>query len=113
MSKARIEDGMLVISVSINALSHAARYCPYFDFCRETGGGVKITDEAAFAESVRRCVVVEEGDPMLEDAIRAAGIPVEGKAEMFRFGELNVNRVRKLLANDLTPEAQPPAKTSW
>lgn len=46
---------------------------------------------------------------MLEDAIRAAGIPVEGKAEMFRFGELNVNRVRKLLANDLTPEVQPPA----
>lgn len=63
-----------------------------------------------FAASVKRCVVVEEGDPVLEDAVKAAGIPVEGKAEMFRFGELNVNRVRKLLANDLTPEAQPPAE---
>lgn len=62
-----------------------------------------------FAESVERCVVVEEGDPVLEDALKAAGIRVEGKAEMFRFGELNVNRVRKLLANDLTPETPPPA----
>ena len=62
MSKARIEDGMLVISVSISALSHAARYCPYFDFCRETGGGVKITDEAAFAESVRRALNQEDED---------------------------------------------------
>lgn len=62
MSKARIEDGMLVISVSISALSHAARHCPYFDFCRETGGGVKITDEAAFAESVRRALNQEDED---------------------------------------------------
>ena len=62
MSKARIEDGMLVISVSISALSHAARYCQYFDFCRETGGGVEITDEAAFAESVRRALNQEDED---------------------------------------------------
>lgn len=62
-----------------------------------------------FAESVKRCLVVEEGDPVLADAVRAAGIKAEGKAEMFRFGELNVNRVRKLIAGDLTPEAAPPA----
>ena len=62
-----------------------------------------------FAASVDRCVVVEEGDPVLVDAIRAAGIPVEGKDEMFRFGELNVKRVRNLLAGDLTPESAPPA----
>ncbi len=62
-----------------------------------------------FAASVKRCVVVEEGDPIVTEAIRAAGIPVEGKAEMFRFGELNVNRVRRLLAGDLTPETPPPA----
>ncbi|MDR0931409.1 MAG: hypothetical protein LBM70_00095 [Victivallales bacterium] len=60
-----------------------------------------------FAESVKRCVVVEEGDPVLEDALKAAGIKVEGKAEMFRFGELNVKRVSKLLADDLTPETPP------
>ena len=32
-----------------------------------------------FAASVERCVVIEEGDPYLADAIRAAGIAVEGK----------------------------------
>ncbi len=60
-----------------------------------------------FAASVKRCVVIEEGDPVLADAINAAGIPVEGKAEMYRFGELNVNRIRRILANDLTPEPAP------
>jgi indolepyruvate ferredoxin oxidoreductase alpha subunit len=62
----------------------------------------------SFAASVKRCLVVEEGDPYLADAIRAAGIAVESKAEMFRFGELNVSRVAKLAAGDLTPEPAPP-----
>ena len=66
---------------------------------------------AEFARSVQRCLVIEEGDPYLVDAIRAAGIPVEGKADMFRFGELDVPRVRRILANDLSPEApKPPGK---
>jgi len=43
---------------------------------------------------VSRCIVIEEGDPYLVDAIRAAGLQVEGKAEVYRFGELNVPRVR-------------------
>lgn len=60
-----------------------------------------------FAQSVGRCVVVEEGDPILADACRALGLKVEGKAEMYRFGELNVTRVRRILANDLTPEPAP------
>jgi indolepyruvate ferredoxin oxidoreductase alpha subunit len=63
----------------------------------------------AFAAEVERCVVVEEGDPVLADALRAAGVAVEAKAEMYRFGELNVGRVRRILAKDETPEP-PPAK---
>ena len=59
---------------------------------------------AEFVKSVKRCVVIEEGDPYLVDAIRAAGIKVEGKAEMYRFGELDVPRVRRILNNDITPE---------
>jgi indolepyruvate ferredoxin oxidoreductase alpha subunit len=62
----------------------------------------------AFARTVDRCVVIEEGDPWLVDAIRAAGIPVEGKPEMYRFGELNVGRVRRILAGDVSPEPVPP-----
>ena len=61
-----------------------------------------------FAASVDRLVVVEEGDPVLRDALRAAGIPAEGKPDMYRFGELNVARVRRILAGDTTPEPAPP-----
>ena len=57
-----------------------------------------------FAAGVRRCLVVEEGDPYLADAIRAAGIEVESKPEMYRFGELNVARVRRILVGDTAPE---------
>jgi indolepyruvate ferredoxin oxidoreductase alpha subunit len=62
----------------------------------------------SFAASVERCVVVEEGDPVIADGLRAAGIPVESKPEMYRFGELDVARVRRILAGDVSPEASPP-----
>lgn len=61
-----------------------------------------------FAESVRRCVVIEEGDPVLVESCRTAGIRVEGKPEMYRFGELNVERVRRILRGDTSEEAAPP-----
>ena len=61
----------------------------------------------AFAASMERCVVIEEGDPYLVESIRAAGVPVEGKPEMYRFGELNVPRVRRILAGDTSSEAAP------
>jgi indolepyruvate ferredoxin oxidoreductase alpha subunit len=61
-----------------------------------------------FAATVDRLVVIEEGDPVLQDSLRAAGIPAEGKPEMYRFGELNVARVRRILAGDTTPEPVPP-----
>jgi indolepyruvate ferredoxin oxidoreductase alpha subunit len=62
----------------------------------------------AFAASVERCVVVEEGDAYLADRIRAAGIAVESKPEPFRFGELTVSRVRRILARDGSPEPELP-----
>ncbi len=61
----------------------------------------------AFAASVARTVVIEEGDPVIADALRAAGISVESKAEMYRFGELDVRRVRRILARDESPEPAP------
>jgi indolepyruvate ferredoxin oxidoreductase, alpha subunit len=61
----------------------------------------------SFAASVDRAVVIEEGDPVLADALRAAGIPVESRTEMYRFGELDVARVRRILAGDTTPEPAP------
>lgn len=62
----------------------------------------------AFTAGVDRCVVLEEGDPYLVDAIRAAGGEIEGAPEMYRFGELTVARVRRILAGDTSPEAAPP-----
>jgi indolepyruvate ferredoxin oxidoreductase alpha subunit len=61
-----------------------------------------------FAASVDRCLVIEEGDPFLYEAARIAGISVENKPEPFRFGELNVARVRQIIAGDLSPLAAPP-----
>jgi indolepyruvate ferredoxin oxidoreductase, alpha subunit len=61
-----------------------------------------------FAEGVERLVVLEEGDPVLAEALNAAGIPAEGKPEAYRFGELTVPRVRRILAGDLSPEPVPP-----
>lgn len=63
---------------------------------------------ARFASSVERCVVIEEGDPWLVEQLRTAGITVEGKPEMYRFGELSVSRVRRILAGDISPEPSLP-----
>ncbi|GBD84982.1 2-oxoacid ferredoxin oxidoreductase [bacterium BMS3Abin02] len=49
----------------------------------------------AFSESVDRLFVVEELDPHVEDAIRAAGIAVEGKAFFPQIGELSPDVVRR------------------
>jgi indolepyruvate ferredoxin oxidoreductase alpha subunit len=60
-----------------------------------------------FAASVARTIVVEEGDPVIADALRAAGIAVESKPEMYRFGELDVARVRRIVARDEAAEPAP------
>jgi len=61
-----------------------------------------------FAALHERCAVVEEGDPYLNDALRAAGIPLPERPESFRFGELDVARVRRQLAGEPEPETVPP-----
>ena len=61
----------------------------------------------AFAEGCGRLLVIEEGDPVLLDALRAAGIAAEGKPEALRFGELDVTRVRRILTGDTSPEPEP------
>lgn len=63
---------------------------------------------AEFANSCKRVVVVEEGEKFLAEKIRANGIAVEAKKDIFLFGELNVSKVKKLIAGDETPEE--PAK---
>ena len=47
---------------------------------------------AAFARSVKRCVVVEEGDPVLEDAIKAAGLDEEAVSDLPEKVRMAANR---------------------
>ena len=61
-----------------------------------------------FAAGVERCLVVEENDPFLFEQIRAAGVEVEQKPEMYRFGEFDVERVRRIIAGDVSEEPVPP-----
>lgn len=60
-----------------------------------------------FAASVERCVVIDEGDPYLAESCGGAGLLVEDKPAMFRFGEMSVGRVQRILAGDLSPEPRP------
>jgi len=52
--------------------------------------------------------VVEEGDPVLFEQCRLAGIPAKANPRIYRFGELSVSRVRRLLDGIETPEPPPP-----
>jgi len=47
---------------------------------------------------------------VIADSLRAAGIVVESKAEMYRFGELDVPRVRRILAGDVTSRVGGPRR---
>lgn len=59
-----------------------------------------------FVERHSRCLVIEEGDPVIFEQCVAHGVRVEPMPEMFRFGELNVARVRRLVAGE--PDVTPP-----
>ncbi len=61
-----------------------------------------------FAARVRRLVVVEELEPVLEEAIRVLGIPCEGKSLIPRFGELDPEIVLRGIQGG-APRPTPPA----
>ncbi len=54
------------------------------------------------------CAVVEEGDPVLWEQCRLAGIAIPPVPSLYRFGEMDVNRVTRLLAGDDRPVPPPP-----
>jgi indolepyruvate ferredoxin oxidoreductase, alpha subunit len=61
-----------------------------------------------FVESVDDCLVVEEGDPFIQTEVLAAGGNIRPRLERYRFGELDVTRVKRILAGDDSEEAVPP-----
>ena len=107
----RIEgNGSLGIVTSGVSFAHATEAAPQASFLKlSITYPLPLHAIAAFAREMDRCVVIEEGDPYLVDALRAGGITVEGKPPMYRFGELSVERVRRILASDQSPETPTPA----
>ena len=63
----------------------------------------------AFADKMDLCIAIEEGDPYLVESARTAGIAIEDKPEAFRFGELNVSRVREIVTGENRPESKAPS----
>jgi indolepyruvate ferredoxin oxidoreductase alpha subunit len=61
-----------------------------------------------FIDSVDDCVVVEEGDPFIQTEVQAAGGTIRPRLERYRFGELDVSRIKRILAGDDSEEAVPP-----
>jgi indolepyruvate ferredoxin oxidoreductase alpha subunit len=110
LNRVEAGDRRLGIVASGVAYLHAAEAAPGTGFLKiGLVNPLPIELARTFAAGVERCVVVEEGDPVIADSLRAAGIAVESKPEMYRFGELDVARVRRILAGDITPE-DPPAR---
>lgn len=98
-----------IIATGVAAM-HAREAAPH---ARQLNVGLTyplpLTRIRAFAAEVDRLLVIEEGDPVLLDDLRAAGIAADGKPTRFRFGELDVGRVRRIVAGDDTSEP-PPAR---
>jgi indolepyruvate ferredoxin oxidoreductase alpha subunit len=100
--------GDLGIIVSGIAYQHAREANPDASFFKVgMSYPMPINGISEFVDSVDRVVVIEENDPYMADAIRAAGLKVESAPEMYRFGELNVNRVKNILAGNTSPEPAP------
>jgi len=101
------DPGLGIIASGV-AFMHAREAAPQASLLKlEVTYPLPLEKIRAFAAQVQRCVVIEEGDPVLYQALRAEGLAVEGKSAAFRHGELSVERVRRILARDPSPEPKP------
>lgn len=57
-----------------------------------------------FSTKVKKLVIVEELDPFIEQAVKAAGISCEGKELFTLLGEYNISMIRKALSDESNPE---------
>ena len=82
-SEARVEDGHLVIRLSVATLAHAARHSDYFFQSNNHGTQLLITDEASFAESIRRALnrEAEDGSTPITRMLDAATVHVADQGE--------------------------------
>ncbi|QBG47055.1 thiamine pyrophosphate-binding protein [Verrucomicrobia bacterium S94] len=61
-----------------------------------------------FIDSVDECIIIEESDPFIQTEVQAAGGKVRPRLERYRYGELDVTRVKRIIAGDDSEEAVPP-----
>ncbi|WP_372805728.1 thiamine pyrophosphate-dependent enzyme [Pontiella sp.] len=61
-----------------------------------------------FIDSVEDCLIVEEGDPFIQTEVQAAGGKVRPRMERYRYGELDVVRVKRIIDGDDSEEPAPP-----
>lgn len=94
--------GDLGIIASGVAFQHAREAAPDAGFFKVGfSNPLPISKIAEFAKKYKRVVTVEEGDPYLTDKLRTEGINIEPRNEKWRFGELNVDKVRAQLDGNL------------
>ena len=98
------DNGIGIVTCGVASL-HAREACPGGAILK-LGMTYPIPEKRilAFLRNRPRRVVVEENDPVLVEQIRAAGGDVPWNPETYRMGELTVERVRRLLSGDATPE---------
>ena len=60
-----------------------------------------------FASKVDKLYIFEELEPVIEEQVKAWGIPAEGKNIFTRQGEYSANMLRRVLLSEETEETQP------
>ncbi len=99
----------LGILVSGVAYQHAREAAPEASFFKVgMSYPLPMRSMLGFVATVKRAVVIEENDPYMAHAVRAAGGTIQSAPEMYRFGELDVQRIKRILVNDASPEAVSP-----
>ncbi len=114
INRMEIKDTAVGIISSGVSYYHAKEACPDASILKISMGHPLPTELIRkFVDKVQKCIVIDEGENFLAEQIRASGINVEGKPNEFRFGELNVNRVKCIIEGKAEekkdkPKGKPP-----
>ena len=97
-----IRDSELGIIASGVAYQYAREAAPQASIFKVGLSPLPLKQMVEFSKKFKRCIVVEEGDPYMTTQLLAAGANVEPRAQEWRFGELNVDRVKAQIDGDTT-----------
>ncbi len=96
------ESDELGIITSGVAYYHAREVAPKAGFFKVSFSNPLPTSKIVeFSKRYKRCVVIEEGDPYMNELLLAAGANVEKRDEIWRFGEFNPDRAEAQIKGNL------------